>query len=71
MNALGATHLFYWILHAMGVFGPGTPATLRELRTGGQRTLSLYPLIPTGPGPSLSFYATAGLRGVDVAGISP
>jgi hypothetical protein len=25
-------------LHTMGVFGPGAPATLRELRTGGQRT---------------------------------
>jgi integrase len=37
-TAIGATHLFYRILHATGVFGPGAPATLRELRTGGQRT---------------------------------
>ncbi|MGH3121714.1 MAG: tyrosine-type recombinase/integrase, partial [Streptosporangiaceae bacterium] len=37
-TAVGATHLFYRILHAMGVFGPGVPATLRELRTSGQRT---------------------------------
>ncbi|HEV3292128.1 MAG TPA: hypothetical protein VG123_24380, partial [Streptosporangiaceae bacterium] len=37
-TAVGATHLFYRVLHAMGVFGPGAPATLRELRTGGQRT---------------------------------
>jgi integrase len=37
-TAIGATHLFYRILHAMGVFGLGAPATLRELRTGGQRT---------------------------------
>ena len=37
-TAIGATHLFYRILHTMGVFGPGAPATLRELRTAGQRT---------------------------------
>ncbi len=37
-TAVGATHLFYRVLHAMGVFGPGAPATLRELRTTGQRT---------------------------------
>jgi integrase len=37
-TAVGATHLFYRVLHAMSVFGPGAPATLRELRTGGQRT---------------------------------
>jgi integrase len=37
-TAVGATHLFYRVLCVMGVFGPGAPATLRELRTGGQRT---------------------------------
>ncbi len=37
-TAVGATHLFYRVLHTMGVFGPGAPATLRELRTAGQRT---------------------------------
>jgi hypothetical protein len=37
-TAVGATHLFYRALHAMGIFGPGAPATLRELRTAGQRT---------------------------------
>ncbi len=37
-TAVGATHLFYRVLHATGAFGPGAPATLRELRTGGQRT---------------------------------
>ena len=37
-TAVGATHLFYRVLHATGVFGPGAPATLRELRTAGQRT---------------------------------
>jgi hypothetical protein len=37
-TAVGATHLFYRVLHAMGVFGPGAPVTLRELRTAGQRT---------------------------------
>ena len=37
-TAVGATHLFYRVLHAMGVFGPWAPATLRELRTAGQRT---------------------------------
>ena len=37
-TAIGATHLFYRVLHAMGVFGAGAPATLRVLRTTGQRT---------------------------------
>ena len=37
-TAVGATHLFYRALHAMDVFGPGAPATLRELRGIGQRT---------------------------------
>jgi integrase len=37
-TAVGATHLFYRVLHAMGTFGPAAPATLREIRTGGQRT---------------------------------
>lgn len=37
-TAVGATHLFYRVLHTMGVFGQGAPATLRELRTTGQRT---------------------------------
>ena len=37
-TAVGATHLFYRVLRTMGVFGPGAAATLRELRTGGQRT---------------------------------
>ena len=37
-TAVGATHLFYRVLHATGTFGPGAPATLRELRTGGQQT---------------------------------
>jgi integrase len=37
-TAVGATHLFYRVLHGMGVFGPGAPTTLRELRTSGQRT---------------------------------
>jgi integrase len=37
-TAVGATHLFYRVLHATGAFGPGAPATLRELRTSGQRT---------------------------------
>jgi integrase len=37
-TAVGATHLFYRALHAMGVFGAAAPATLRELRSTGQRT---------------------------------
>lgn len=37
-TSVGATHLFYRILHTMGVFGANAPATLRELRTTGQRT---------------------------------
>lgn len=37
-TSVGATHLFYRVLHAMGVFGHAAPATLRELRTAGQRT---------------------------------
>jgi hypothetical protein len=37
-TSVGATHLFYRVLHAMGVFGAGAPATLRELRSTGQRT---------------------------------
>jgi hypothetical protein len=37
-TAVGATHMFYRVLHAMGVFGDHAPATLRELRTSGQRT---------------------------------
>ena len=36
--SVGAAHLFYRVLHAMGVFGTDAPATLRELRTAGQRT---------------------------------
>jgi hypothetical protein len=38
LTAPGATHLFYRVLRTMGVFGSETPATLRELRTLGQRT---------------------------------
>ena len=37
-TAPGATHLFYRVLRTMGVFGTDAPATLRELRTTGQRT---------------------------------
>jgi len=37
-TAVGATHLFYRLLHAIGAFGAGAPTTLRELRTAGQRT---------------------------------
>ncbi|MDT5045497.1 MAG: hypothetical protein QOG75_1350 [Mycobacterium sp.] len=37
-SAPGATHLFYRVLRTMNVFGSETPATLRELRTLGQRT---------------------------------
>jgi integrase len=36
--APGATHLFYRVLRTMGVLGADAPATLRELRTTGQRT---------------------------------
>lgn len=35
-TSVGATHLFYRVLHAMGVLGDDAPATLRELRTRGQ-----------------------------------
>lgn len=38
VTAPGATHLFYRVLRTMGVFGAQAPATLRELRTLGQRT---------------------------------
>jgi integrase len=37
-TSVGATHLFYRTLHAMGVFEDDAPATLREARTAGQRT---------------------------------
>jgi hypothetical protein len=37
-TAPGARHLFYRLLRTMGVFGADAPATLRELRTTGQRT---------------------------------
>jgi integrase len=37
-TAVGATHLFYRILHTMGVFSAEAPTTLRALRTAGQRT---------------------------------
>jgi len=37
-TSIGGTHLFYRALHQLGVFGEGTPATLRELRSSGQRT---------------------------------
>ena len=37
-SSVGATHLFYRVLRAMGVFGDNAPATLRELRTAGQLT---------------------------------
>lgn len=37
-TAVGATHMFYRVLHTMGAFGDQAPATLRELRTSGQRT---------------------------------
>jgi integrase len=37
-TSVGATHLFYRVLHTMGVFGSQAPVTLRELRTAGQRT---------------------------------
>ncbi len=35
---VGATHLFYRIMHAVSGFGSDVPATLRQLRAGGQRT---------------------------------
>ena len=38
ITAPGATHLFYRVLRTMNVFGSDAPATLRELRTLGQRT---------------------------------
>jgi len=37
-TSVGATHLFYRVLLAAGALGDGAPATLRELRTAGQRT---------------------------------
>ena len=37
-TSVGATHLFYRVLHTMGIFGGQAPQTLRELRTAGQRT---------------------------------
>ena len=37
-TAPGATHLIYRVLRIMTVFGADAPATLRELRTLGQRT---------------------------------
>jgi integrase len=37
-TSVGATHLFYRVLRTMGVLGSQAPATLRELRTAGQRT---------------------------------
>jgi integrase len=37
-TSVGATHLFYRALHQLGIFGTGAPATLRELRSSGQRT---------------------------------
>ena len=37
-TAVGATHLFYRILHTMGGLEGDAPASLRELRTVGQRT---------------------------------
>jgi integrase len=37
-TSVGAAHLFYRVLHTMGVFGAQAPASLRELRTAGQRT---------------------------------
>jgi integrase len=37
-TAPGATHLFYRLLRTMGVFGADALASLRELRTLGQRT---------------------------------
>lgn len=35
-SSVGATHLFYRVLHTMGVLGEDAPSTLRELRTRGQ-----------------------------------
>ena len=37
-TSVGATHLFYRALHQMGIFGDHAPATLRALRSTGQRT---------------------------------
>ena len=34
----GDVAVFYRLLHAMGIFGPGAPATWREVRSTGQRT---------------------------------
>jgi hypothetical protein len=37
-GAAGDVAVFYRMLHAAGVFGPDAPATLREIRSVGQRT---------------------------------
>jgi len=37
-SGFGSTHLFYRVLRTMGMFGGAAPATLRELRTAGQRS---------------------------------
>lgn len=37
-TAVGAVHLFYRALHTLGIFDPQAPATLRELRTAGQKS---------------------------------
>jgi len=37
-TSVGGTHLFYRALQQLGIFGTGAPATLRELRSSGQRT---------------------------------
>jgi integrase len=37
-TSIGGTHLFYRALQQLGIFGEGAPATLRELRSSGQRT---------------------------------
>lgn len=37
-SGIGATRLFYRVLHALGTFGSAAPPTLRELRSSGQRS---------------------------------
>src|SRR5215472_13947402 len=37
-TSVGATHLFYRVLRTAGALGDSAPATLRQLRTAGQRT---------------------------------
>lgn len=37
-RSTGDTAVFYRLLHQMGTFGPAAPATLRQLRSAGQRT---------------------------------